>query len=558
MPACSAYAPIGDQPYGAASAAAAQQRTREIACNPSVPGWPATRQAVPAEIDVDEFPSIVSVLQTSLEKFRDRPAFANLGKVAHLRRRRPAQPQFAAYLLGELKLKKGDRVAIMMPNCLQYPIAMFGVLRAGPDRGQHQPDVHAARAQAPAGRFRRHRDRRARQLRRTPCRRCSPTPRCKHVITTGLGDLLGFPKGAIVNFVLQATSRRWCRTTTARRRALPRCAHARRRAASCRRSRSIRRTSPSCSTPAARPAWPRARCSPIATSSRTCSRPRRGSAPTCKYGEEIIITALPLYHIFALTANGLVFMKFGGLNFLITNPRDMPGFVKELKKVPFTAITGVNTLFNGLLNTPGFDTIDFSHLHLTLGGGMAVQRAVAERWKKITGVHPGRGLRPDRNLAGGVHQSDGPGRVQRLDRPAGPVHRCLPEGRRRQRCCPSGEVGELCIQGPQVMQRLLAAPRRDRQRHRRRRLAAHRRHGEDGREGLLLHRRPQEGHDPGVRLQRVPERGRGRHRDAARRARSRARSACRTRSPARRSRWSSSARTRPSPPRTSRPTPART
>jgi long-chain acyl-CoA synthetase len=105
-----------------------------------------------------------------------------------------------------------------------------------------------------------------------------------------------------------------------------------------------------------------------------------------KLGEEIIITALPLYHIFALTANCLVFMKFGGLNYMITNPRDMPGFVKELKKVPFTAITGVNTLFNGLLNTPGFDQIDFSKLHLTLGGGMAVQRAVAERWKQVTGV----------------------------------------------------------------------------------------------------------------------------------------------------------------------------
>ena len=104
------------------------------------------------------------------------------------------------------------------------------------------------------------------------------------------------------------------------------------------------------------------------------------------YGNERIITALPLYHIFALTANGLVFMKFGGLNHLITNPRDMPGFVKTLSKIPFTAITGVNTLFNGLLNTPGFAELDFSKLHLTLGGGMAVQRAVAERWKKVTGV----------------------------------------------------------------------------------------------------------------------------------------------------------------------------
>ncbi len=105
-----------------------------------------------------------------------------------------------------------------------------------------------------------------------------------------------------------------------------------------------------------------------------------------KYGEEIIITALPLYHIFALTANGLVFMKFGGLNHMITNPRDMAGFVKEIKKVPFTAITGVNTLFNGPAQRPCFDEIDFSRLHLTLGGGMAVQRSVAEAWKQATGT----------------------------------------------------------------------------------------------------------------------------------------------------------------------------
>ena len=105
-----------------------------------------------------------------------------------------------------------------------------------------------------------------------------------------------------------------------------------------------------------------------------------------KLGEETIVTALPLYHIFALTANCLVFIKFGASNLLITNPRDMPGFVKELKNIRFTAITGVNTLFNGLLNTPGFEQVDFSHLHLTLGGGMAVQRAVADKWKQVTGT----------------------------------------------------------------------------------------------------------------------------------------------------------------------------
>jgi long-chain acyl-CoA synthetase len=106
----------------------------------------------------------------------------------------------------------------------------------------------------------------------------------------------------------------------------------------------------------------------------------------CVPGKEIIITALPLYHIFALTSNCLVFMKFGGLNYLITNPRDMKAFVKEIAGSRFTAITGVNTLFNGLLHTPGFEKLDFSTAHLALGGGMAVQRAVAERWKQVTGL----------------------------------------------------------------------------------------------------------------------------------------------------------------------------
>src|SRR5581483_5028371 len=167
-------------------------------------------------------------------------------------------------------------------------------------------------------------------------------------------------------------------------------------------------------------------------------------------GAEIIITAIPLYHIFALTANCLVFMKFGGLNYLITNPRDMSGFVKTLQGVRFTAITGVNTLFNGLLNTPGFDKVDFSALHLTLGGGMAVQRAVAEKWKRVTGV--------PLIEAYGLTETAPAACMNRMDLaeyngsigvpiPSTDVSIQDDEGR----ILPIGEVGELCVRGPQVM-----------------------------------------------------------------------------------------------------------
>jgi long-chain acyl-CoA synthetase len=169
-----------------------------------------------------------------------------------------------------------------------------------------------------------------------------------------------------------------------------------------------------------------------------------------KPGEEIIVTALPLYHIFSLTANGLVFTKFGGLNYLITNPRDMPGFVKELSKIPFTAITGVNTLFNGLLNTPGFDRIDFSHLHLTLGGGMAVQRAVAERWKQVTGctLVEAYGL-TETSPAACINPMDLAEYNGSIGLPVPSTDACIKDDDGRH--LPAGEVGELCIKGPQVM-----------------------------------------------------------------------------------------------------------
>ena len=164
----------------------------------------------------------------------------------------------------------------------------------------------------------------------------------------------------------------------------------------------------------------------------------------------MFITALPLYHIFALTANCLVFMKFGGLNHLITNPRDMKGFVAELKKIPFTAITGVNTLFNGLLNTPGFDEVDFSHMHLSLGGGMAVQRAVAERWKQVTGVTlvEAYGL-TETSPAACMNPLDLADYNGSIGLPIPSTDACIKDDDGAE--LPTGEVGELCIRGPQVM-----------------------------------------------------------------------------------------------------------
>jgi long-chain acyl-CoA synthetase len=168
-------------------------------------------------------------------------------------------------------------------------------------------------------------------------------------------------------------------------------------------------------------------------------------------GQEVIVTALPLYHIFALTANCLVFMKFGAENYLITNPRDMPGFVKELSKTPFTAITGVNTLFNGLLNTPGFDQVDFSKLKMTLGGGMAVQRAVAEKWKKVTGVTlvEAYGL-TETSPAACINPPDLKDYNGAIGLPIPSTDVCLKDDDGNIVSGPE-VVGELCVKGPQVM-----------------------------------------------------------------------------------------------------------
>ncbi|MCR6662282.1 MAG: long-chain fatty acid--CoA ligase [Luteimonas sp.] len=403
---------------------------------------------VPANIDVDEFPSIPSVLEGAIRNFRDRPAFTNLGRTLSYAEVDELSRQFAAYLLGELKLKKGDRVAIMMPNCLQYPIATFGILRAGltvvntnpmytARELRHQLVDSGASAILVLDNFAK------------TVQDVVGDTSVKQVITTGLGDMLPFPKRGIVNFVLKYVKKMVpdydipgairFRDTLAlgARHELPAVAITHEDIAFLQYTGGT--------TGVAKGA--------MLTHRNMVANMQQASAwigTNVRIGEELMVTALPLYHIFALTANGLVFMKFGGHNYLITNPRDMPGFVKELKGIQMTAITGVNTLFNGLLNTPGFDQVDFSKLHLTLGGGMAVQRAVAERWKAVTGTTlveaygltetaPAACINP-MNLA----EYNGA-----IGLPVPSTDACVKD--EEGRILPVGEVGELCIKGPQVM-----------------------------------------------------------------------------------------------------------
>ena len=403
---------------------------------------------IPAQIDVDEYASVVAVLQGSLEKYRDRPAFANLGKVLSYAEVDRLSKQFAAYLLGELKLKKGDRVAIMLPNCLQYPIATFGILRAGltvvntnpmytPRELRHQLADSGASAILVLDNF------------GATVQEVLADTQVKQVIATGLGDMLPFPKGAIVNFVLKHVKkmvpdydipgaiRFKDALALGQEHALPAVAIDAGDIAFLQYTGGT--------TGVAKGA--------MLTHRNLVANMQQAAAwvgGNVKLGEEIIITALPLYHIFALTANGLVFMKFGGLNYLITNPRDMPGFVKELKRVPFTAFTGVNTLFNGLLNTPGFDQVDCSRLHLTLGGGMAVQRAVAERWKKVTGctLIEAYGL-TETSPAACMNPMTLAEYNGTIGLPIPSTDACIKD--ESGNLLPAGEVGELCIQGPQVM-----------------------------------------------------------------------------------------------------------
>lgn len=339
---------------------------------------------LPFEIDPDKYSSLVQMFLKSCDLYSDRAAFINMGAEISYSELASQAEAFAAYLQQDLGLVKGDKFAIMIPNTLQYPIALFGALMAGltvvnvnplytARELEHQLKDSETKAILIIENF------------ASTLAKVIDKTDVQHVVLTSLGDRLGLVKGAVVNFAVKYVKRMvpaFKLSNTIRFNTVL--------------TEGAKRTFKPVEVNGQDLAFLQYTGGTTGVSKGAMLTHRNMVAnleqakaairPLLNEGNEIIVTALPLYHIFALTANCLTFVTLGGTNLLITNPRDMVGFVKELAKYPFSAITGVNTLFNGLLNTPGFKDLDFSHLKMALGGGMAVQRPVAEKWQKVTSV----------------------------------------------------------------------------------------------------------------------------------------------------------------------------
>jgi len=404
-------------------------------------------EGVPAEIDVNEFQSIGQMFDQSISNFRDRIAFINMGRSITYGDLDKHSRDFAAWLQS-LGLAKGTRVAIMMPNLLQYPICIFGALRAGytvvncnplytaPEL-EHQLKDSGAEVIVVVENF-------AHVL-----AECIANTPIKHVAVTAMGDMLGFPKGSIVNFVVRHVKKlvpAWRLPQAIDFRAVLKqgANHALKRVDVTHQDIAFLQYTGG-TTGVSKGA--------MLTHRNIIANLQQSHAwlrPFLTKGGEVIVTALPLYHIFALTANCLTYFKFGATNLLITNPRDIPGFVKELSKVPFTTITGVNTLFNALLNNPDFAKLDFSHLHVALGGGMAVQKAAADKWKKVTGLAliEAYGL-TETSPAVTINPINLPEYNGSIGLPVPSTEVVMRDDEGNDQ--PIGQAGELCVRGPQVM-----------------------------------------------------------------------------------------------------------
>ncbi|MGL5387778.1 MAG: long-chain-fatty-acid--CoA ligase FadD [Serratia sp. (in: enterobacteria)] len=403
---------------------------------------------VPAEIDADQYSSLIEMFENAVARYADQPAFINMGEVMTFRKLEERSRAFAAYLQNELGLKKGDRVALMMPNLLQYPIALFGILRAGmvvvnvnplytPRELEHQLNDSGASAIVIVSNF-------AHTLEKVVFK-----TQVKHVILTRMGDQLSAAKGTLVNFVVKYIKRLVPKYN------LPDAISFR---SALQRGRRLQYVKPDIINTDLAFLQYTGGTTGVAKGAMLTHRNMQANlvqakaayAPLLREGQELVVTALPLYHIFALTVNCLLFIELGGRSLLITNPRDIPGTVKELAKYPFSAMTGVNTLFNALLNNEDFQQLDFSTLRLSVGGGMSVQKSVAEKWEKLTGQHllEGYGLTECSPLVAGnphdlKHYSGSIG----LPVPSTDIRLVDDDGKD----VPIGQPGELWVKGPQVM-----------------------------------------------------------------------------------------------------------
>ena len=400
------------------------------------------------QIDTQAYSSIVEIFNHSVTHYADEPAFSNLGRTLTFAELDTLSRSFAAFAQNELGLVKGDRIAIMLPNLLQYPVVLFGALRAGltvvntnplytARELEHQLRDSGASAIVVLENF-------AHVL--AECIAATPV---RHVVITKMGDLLEFPKSMLVNLVVKYLKKMVPAYTLTGaigfKDALERGAGAEFRPVAVSLSDLAFLQYTGGTTGVAKGA--------MLSHGNMVANVEQASSWISQWtseGGDLIITALPLYHIFSLTANCLTFMKTGSHNYLITNPRDMPNFVKEIKSLGFTVITGVNTLFNGLLNTPGFEEVDFSKLNITLGGGMAVQRAVAERWKQVTGcaLIEAYGL-TETSPAACMNPMDLKDYNGYIGLPIPSTEMRLIDESGNEPA--SGEPGELCIRGPQVM-----------------------------------------------------------------------------------------------------------
>lgn len=413
------------------------------------------QEGVPFKIDPRKYNSIPEILEGAFKKYSNLPAYHNMGKTITFGELETQCKKFCSYLQNRLDLQPGDRVALMLPNILQYPIALFGILQAGMAAVNVNPLYTARELQH--------------QLQDSGAKAIVifansahilesvlPATEVEHVIVTEIGDMLTFPKSWIVNAVIKY----------------------------------VKKMVPNWNIPQAvsfKDAMDQgdpANVKPVAvdyediaflqyTGGTTgvskgavlthgnlvanITQARAWFKPITQEGQDIIITPLPLYHIFALTANCLTYTSLGALNVLITNPRDIPNFVKELKKWEFTMITGVNTLFNALLNHVEFKNLNFKALKATLGGGMAVQRPVAEAWQKVTGT--------PLIEAYGLTETSPAACINPVNLPVynGYVGLPLPSTMvvvkdDNEKDVPLGEIGEICIKGPQVMKEYWQRP----------------------------------------------------------------------------------------------------